>query len=83
MRIKRTYNLSPETVATVKRLVEVEHIAATQDALVERAVAELGRMVRDMQEAQLWGHAAQDALLQRELLEIDDDLPADDLAKWE
>ena len=39
MRIKRTYNLSPETVATVKRLAEVGRIAATQYEPFHRAAA--------------------------------------------
>ncbi|HVC83581.1 MAG TPA: hypothetical protein VNL35_24085 [Chloroflexota bacterium] len=51
MRIKRTDNLSPVAVATVKRLVEVDHVAATQDALVEQAIAELDRAVHDAYEA--------------------------------
>ena len=50
--IKRTYNLSPETVATVKRLADVEHVAATQDAVVEYAIAEISRQLRDAQDAQ-------------------------------
>ena len=51
MRIKRTYNLSQETVAAVKRLAEIEHVAATQDAVVEWAVAELSRQLRDVRDA--------------------------------
>jgi hypothetical protein len=83
MRIKRTYNLSPGTIATVKRLVEVDHVESTQDALVERAVAELDRLVRDAHDARLWSEAAQDAEFQAELRQIEEDLPPDDLAKWE
>lgn len=83
MRIKRTYNLSPETIATVKRLVEVEHLESTQDALVERAIAELNRLVRDAHDARLWSEAAEDEAFRTELRQIDEDLPPDDLAKWE
>jgi len=75
MRIKRTYNLSPVAVATVKRLVEVDHVAATQDALVEQAIAELDRAVHDAYEAQLWSEAALDPEFQQELAEIAKDLP--------
>lgn len=75
MRIKRTYNLSPETIATVKRLVEVEHLESTQDALVERAIAELNRLVRDAHDARLWSEAAEDAAFQAEPRQIDEDLP--------
>jgi len=57
MPTKRTYNLSPETVATIKRLAEIQHIAATQDAVVEHAVAELTRQLRDIQDAHLWSGA--------------------------
>jgi hypothetical protein len=83
MRVKRTYNLSPDTIATVKRLVEVEHLEPTQDALVERAVAELARLVRDAHDARLWSDAAQDEELQAELQQIEGDLPPGDLARWE
>ncbi len=81
--IKRTYNLSPETVATVKRLAEIEHLAATQDAVVEYAIAELSRHLRDAQDAQSWSAAGDDGDLQQELHEIEADLPAADLAPWE
>ena len=83
MRIKRTYNLSPATIATVKRLVEVDHVAATQDALVEQAIAELDRFVHDARDARLWSEAARDAEFQAELAQIDQDLPYDDPAVWE
>jgi hypothetical protein len=83
MRMKRTYNLSPAAVATVKRPVEVDHIAATQDALVEHAIAELDRLVRDAREAEVWSGAATDAEFQAELLQIETDLPAPDLTAWE
>lgn len=80
--IKRTYNLSPATVATVKRLAEVEHVAPTQDAVVEYAIAELSRHLRDVQDAALWSAAAGDPELQQELREIEADLPAADLTPW-
>ena len=81
--IKRTYNLSPETVATVKRLAEVEHLAATQDAVVEYAIAELSRHLRDAQDALSWSAAGDDDALQQELKDIEAELPAADLAAWE
>ena len=83
MRIKRTYNLSPAAIATVKRLVEVDHVAATQDALVEHAITELDRIVRDGHDARLWVEMALDAEFQAELVQIDTDLPNDDPARWE
>jgi uncharacterized protein YicC (UPF0701 family) len=83
MRIKRTYNLSPSAVATVKRLVEIDHVAATQDALVEQAIAELDRFVHDARDARLWSEASLDAEFQQELAEIARDLPHNDLTAWE
>ncbi len=82
MRIKRTYSLSPAAIATVKRLVEVDHVAATQDALVEQAIAELDRFVRDARDARLWSGAAVDAHFQEEIAQIEKDLPSDEAA-WE
>ncbi|MGH2391006.1 MAG: hypothetical protein ACRDIE_22640 [Chloroflexota bacterium] len=82
MRIKRTYSLSPAAIATVKRLVEVDHVAATQDALVEQAITELDRFVRDARDARLWSEAALNAAFQDEIAQIDKDLPSDEAA-WE
>ena len=76
VKVKRTYNLSPAAIATVKRLVEVEHVAPSQDALVEHAIAELDRLVRD---ARLWSQAAHDPAFQAQIRQIDEDLPAPDL----
>jgi len=80
-RVKRTYNLRPETVETVRRLVEAD-VAPTQDALVERAVRDLARAVRDVAHTALWARAGQDPELQAELREIWDGLAADDRAAW-
>lgn len=83
MKVKRTYNLSPDAIATVKRLVEAEHVAPSQDALVERAIAELDRLIRDANDARLWEQAAHDLEFQAELRQISEDLPLDDLSVWE
>jgi hypothetical protein len=83
MRVKRSYNLSPAAIATVKRLVEVDHVAPSQDALVEQAIAELDRLVREAHEACLWSEAAHDSAFQAEICQIDADLPAPDLEAWE
>ena len=66
MKVKRTHNLSPASVATVKRLV-VEGVAPSQDALVERAIAELDRLVREVNDARLWSQAAHDQEFQDEV----------------
>ena len=83
MKIKRTYNLSPAAIATVKRLVEVEGVASSQDALVEHAIAELDRIGRDAHDAHLWSKAAGDREYQAELEQIDTQLPGDDVGRWE
>ncbi|HVC79620.1 MAG TPA: hypothetical protein VNL35_03855 [Chloroflexota bacterium] len=83
MRIKRTYNLSPAAIETVKRLVEIDHVAGTQDALVERAIGELDRIIRDARDAQLWVEASRDADFQAEITQIEMDLPHDDSVVWD
>ena len=83
MSIKRSYNLSPDAIVTVRRLVEVDHLASTEDALVEQAIAELDRTVRDVRDTQLWGVATLDAEFQAELAHIDVELPTDNPARWE
>jgi len=46
-RLKRTFNLRRGTAVTIKRLVEVDHVAPSQDALIERAIQGLARRIRD------------------------------------
>ena len=81
-KMKRTYNISPEAVATVKRLVEERHLAPSQDALVEQAIAELARCVRDADDARLWQQAAYDTEFQAEAQQIDVEFSRDDLQAW-
>ena len=59
LKTKRTYNLSRRTIETVQALAE-RKVAPTQDALVELAVDELARHVRDADEADAWAAAAAD-----------------------
>ncbi len=59
LKTKRTYNLSRRTIETVQALAE-RKVAPTQDALVELAVDELARHVRDADEADVWAAAAAD-----------------------
>lgn len=59
LKTKRTYNLSRRTIETVQALAE-RKVAPTQDALVELAVDELARHVRDADEADAWASAADD-----------------------
>jgi hypothetical protein len=80
-RVKRTYNLRPATVDTVRRLVEAQ-VAPTQDALVDRAVRDLARQFRDELHTRLWAQAGQDPEFQAEMQEIWDGLAADDRGAW-
>jgi hypothetical protein len=80
---KRTYNLSQDAVATVKRLVEERHLASSQDALVEQAIAELARRVRENDEARVWQAAGADAQFRAEAETIDAEFIRDDLRAWE
>jgi hypothetical protein len=58
---KRTYNLAPATVRAVRELADEYHAAPTQDAVIELAVDELQRRLRDTAEASAWEAAAGDA----------------------
>jgi predicted transcriptional regulator len=59
LKTKRTYNLSRRTIETVQALAE-RKVAPTQDALVELAVDELARHIRETDEADAWAAAAVD-----------------------
>jgi hypothetical protein len=83
MKTKRTYNISREAVETVKRLVDEQHVAPSQDALVEQAINELARRVQDMADARLWREAAADDEFQAEALQIDAEFSLDDFHAWE
>lgn len=69
--MKQSYNISREAVETVKRLVDEQHLALSQDALVEQAINELARRVQDAVDARLWGEATADDEFQAEALQID------------
>jgi hypothetical protein len=59
-RVKRTYNLSDATVKSVREMAERYGVASSQDAVVELAVDELERRLRDEREAAAWASAAID-----------------------
>lgn len=69
-RTKRTYNLSRRTIETVQALAE-RRIAPTQDALVELAVDELARRVREADEADAWAAANSDPEFLAEAAELE------------
>ena len=59
-RVKRTYNLTPSTVRRVREMAEQYGVAGSQDGVVELAVDELERRLRDEREAEAWEAAAAD-----------------------
>jgi hypothetical protein len=79
---KRTYNLTPATVRAVRELAEEYEAAPTQDAVVELAVAELARRLRDEQEASAWEAAGADPEFAREAQEIEDAYRGPDRETW-
>jgi hypothetical protein len=69
-------------VETVRELVEA-HVAPSQDAVVERAIRDLARRLRDELHTELWARAGQDPTFQAEMQELWDGLAADDDRSWE
>jgi hypothetical protein len=70
-RIKRTYNLSPESVEQVRRLAGEAGLANSQDGIIELAIERLYREVRNRDEAAAWTSAAHDQAFQSEVRELD------------
>ena len=60
MRTKRTYNLPERTVFAVRELAATYGVAGTQDGVIELAVDELVRRLREDAEADAWARAAAD-----------------------
>jgi predicted kinase len=69
-RVKRTYNLAPRTVRRVREMAERYGVAPSQDAVIELAVDELERRIREQQETDAWAQAAADPEFQREAEEV-------------
>jgi hypothetical protein len=71
-RVKRTYNLAPATVRRVREMAEEYGLAPSQDAVIELAVDELERRLRDTREADAWAAAAADPafLAEADALEV-------------
>lgn len=82
MRAKRTYNLPERTVRAVRELAGTYGIAATQDGVIELAVDELARRLREEQEAGLWAQAATDPSFRAEANTIEDEYRVADLETW-
>ena len=73
-RTKRTYNLPVQTVHRVRELAARPELESSQDRIVELAIDELYRSVRDREEAASWGRAAVDPEFQAEMRQVDADL---------
>jgi hypothetical protein len=78
--VKRTYNLSPETIRRVRELASEYGAASSQDAVVELAIERLYGEVRDRLEAEEWDRAGTDPAFRAEMAAIAVDL--DNGAPW-
>ena len=81
-RVKRTYNLAPATVGRVREMAERYGIAASQDAVIELAVDELVRRLRDQHEADAWAAAATDPAFGAETDAIESSYRSADRETW-
>jgi hypothetical protein len=82
IRVKRTYNLSAETVKKIRDLVEKRQVAPSQDALVEMALRDFFRALQDAEEARLWSAAASDPDLLAETALLEAEFKTADLETW-
>jgi hypothetical protein len=81
-RVKRTYNLAPRTVHRVREMAERYGVAPSQDAVIELAVDELERRIREQQEADAWAQAAADPQFRAEVAEIEGSFHDADRETW-
>jgi hypothetical protein len=81
-RMKRTYNLSPETVRRVREMAERYSVAASQDGVVELAVDELERRLREQREADAWAAAAIDPAFSAEADDVEAAFRSADRETW-
>jgi hypothetical protein len=82
MRTKRTYNLSERTVHAVRELAATYGVASTQDGVIELAVDELARSLRDDAEAAQWAKAAADPAFRAEAGDLEVAFGAADRETW-
>jgi hypothetical protein len=82
IKTKRTYNLSEQTVRAVRELADEYGVAPSQDAVVELAVDELRRRLRDADEARRWAAARSDPGFVGEASEIETAYQAADAETW-
>lgn len=81
-RVKRTYNLAPTTVRRVKEMAEDYGVAPSQDAVVELAIDELERRLRDERESNAWAEAAKDPAFGAEVDELEAAYRSADREAW-
>jgi len=81
-RIKRTYNLDPRTVKRVREMSERYGVASSQDGVIELAVDELERRLRDERETRTWERAATDPEFVAEASGLDAAYGAADRETW-
>jgi hypothetical protein len=81
-RTKRTHNLPDRTVALVRELSTGYGVADTQDAVVELAVDELARRLRESEEAHAWATAPADQELVAEVQAIEREFASADAETW-
>ena len=81
-RVKRTYNLSSGAVQRVREMTERYGVAETQDAVVELAVDELERQLRDAREAATWEAASLDPTFAVEVDTLDQAYASADRETW-
>jgi hypothetical protein len=81
-RVKRTYNLAPATVKRVREMAERYGVAPSQDGVIELAVDELERRLRDEREAAAWESAASDPAFRAETEELETAYRSADRETW-
>lgn len=82
MRAKRTYNLPERTLHTVRDLATTYGVASTQDGVIELAVDELARRLREDAEAERWAEAATDPAHRAESADADAAYAGADRETW-
>lgn len=81
-KVKRTYNLSEQTVRSVRELSQRYGVAPTQDAVVEVAVEELERQLRYADESRVWEAARRDPEFQAEVADLEAAYRSADEETW-
>lgn len=81
-RVKRTYNLSPTTVRRVREMAERYAVASSQDGVIELAVDELERRLREERESTAWEEAASDPSFRAEVEDIEIAFRTADRETW-